>query len=194
MSTSIRPRALAIVAAFSGGLSLGCADRQAEQDDEFEPELMAACVTVWGDGYWDDGSSEPLINERDTTSTVCMCMTWDEQQDIRFGEMELFSEHEINTLAFDECKRVSALHAFDTDDCQVNYETGDWRPSLGFAIDEWSYRNQQGLSCDEGDPGDEVGCAFGGRPPPAAWLIVFAGLFGLRRRRDVSGSRNARRA
>ena len=140
-----------------------------------------------GYGHWDDGRSQAIQNEEGDTATICMCMTWDEQQELAvYGEVEAFIEHEINLRALEECERISALHEFDEDPCQEYYEGGNWRSGLGFPHGDWAWMNREGLTCGDEGEGDELGCTLGREPAAPVWLMMLAGVLGLRRRRQLA--------
>ena len=185
---------LSIAASFVAGVLLGCVDRRLDAEAD-ETEEFPTCLTLFGYGHWDDGRSHALQNENEDTSFICMCMTREEMGDLAtFADVEVFIEHEINLRTFEECERISALWEFDEDPCQEYYETGRWRSSLSIADDDEAYQNREGLTCGDEGEGEELGCALERGPASPTWLLMLAGVLGLRRRRLARASSTPRRS
>jgi hypothetical protein len=153
-------------------LLAGCADRQADLDDDL-PELLPGCMVITGRGHWEDGSSTVLSNEWDSAPVVCMCMTKEELNEGIWAE-------DLNELAYTECKRVEGLYDFDWTDCQEDYESGEWLDQVTPATGELASLNHTGLDCDpELDESCSITNPDEGDPMLA---LVFIVLLGLRRR------------
>jgi hypothetical protein len=154
----------------------GCADRQIDLDDDL-PELLPGCMLVNARGYWEDGSTKPIVDETGYTGTVCMCMTKDELNE------GVWAEH-LNELTYAECKRIEGLYYdFDWTNCQQAYEDGDWLFQVLPAVGDDTTLNHTGLDCD--GESEEESCSITDPDDGDPLLVlVFVILLGLRRRRD----------
>jgi hypothetical protein len=154
-------------------LLAGCADRQADVDDDL-PELLPGCMVITGRGYWDDGSSTVLTGDTDGAPSVCLCMTKEELNEGVWAE-------DLNELAYAECKRVEVLHGFDWTDCQASYESGAWLFQVIPATDEqFAWLNYTGIDCD-GESDESCSITDPNENDPLL-ALVFVALLGLRRR------------
>lgn len=155
-------------------LLAGCADRQADVEDDV-PELLPACMIVNARGYWEDGSTKPIVDETGYTGTVCMCMT---KEELNEG---VWAEH-LNELTYAECKRIEGLHYdFDWTNCQQAYEDGDWLFQVLPAVGDDANLNHTGLDCD-GEPDTDESCSITNPDDGDPLLVlVFVILLGLRR-------------
>lgn len=120
-----------------------CGDDLTEVPDEDGRE--PACMLLVGtDGHWDDGSVRVIFDEFDSGSVGvgCMCLTQE--------EFESQSRHdELAELVLAECERLSALHEFDWDECQEDYDNGVWLPLVywGWEGSQFRYRVPPTLPC-----------------------------------------------
>lgn len=155
----------------------GCAERQVSIEDD-EPVVMPACMILPARGYWNDGSTWTINNERGVVGTVCMCMTWEE------FESQVHVD-ELNDRGLAECNHNATLHHdFDYTDCQESYDQGEWRKLVGFAIEDWEWTNQEGLTCDEEER------LLGGRGSVPGWALLLAAVgFSVLRRKSREASR-----
>jgi hypothetical protein len=123
----------------------GCADRQADIDDE-RPEAEPTCMILPARGYWDDGSTRTINNEWGTVGSVCECLTEEERMSDSVHE-------ELNELAYAECNRISTLHwDFDWTECEELYEDGTWLNYVFIARGDTEWLNHTGLTCDGTEP------------------------------------------
>jgi len=163
-----RARVGLVLAGFGLGLSLGCAERQADID---EPELVPICVPAGAFGYWEDGDGTFIFAEDGGTPGACTCMTKDDFWD-ELGFEDLLDR------ALESCEAAAEPYDFAWNECQQKRQD-KWFPVDARAAD--GAFNVEQLSCDEAVP---PACAVGERSPSPAWLLVVLGLLGLRPRRE----------
>jgi hypothetical protein len=152
-------------------LLTGCADRQADIDEEMS-EAEPTCMILPARGYWDDGSTRTINNEWGTVGSVCECLTEDERMSDSVRE-------ELNELAYAECNRISTLHwDFDWTECEELYEARTWWNYVYTASGDLEWLNHTGLTCDDGT--EPASCSVH-QQEDATPLILFVslGLSGL---------------
>lgn len=102
---------------------------------------------IWGDeepttGIFADGSKRAISDESiSRAGTVCLCLTEREY------EMQLRHD-EMNGMALEECKRLASQHDFVSDNCDEQYEQGDWLNNVFWAEGEWENGKPSGFSCE----------------------------------------------
>lgn len=157
-------------------LLVACAERQADLDDD-TPLPEPTCMLVGAHGYFEAGGMQPILNEHDTTGTVCLCLTEDER-------LSRSRHEELNDLAYAECLHNSTLvWTFDSTDCQDFYESGFWLDLVYVATDEDAWMNQDNLDCTSDDI-DSSCSVHTTRTSPLPLLAVTL-LLTLRRRRST---------
>ena len=150
----------AVAAVMLAGLvvsSCSCPDRVVGESPHGYGE--PACLwLISPDGFRADGSSS-LIRDHELgrTGTVCLCLTEEEYASlgdrldrVGFPERGTLLE-EYNELAYEECKRLSALDPDDfvDDECLDYYEAGEWLKDIYFSRDEWDRGAPPGFTCYE---------------------------------------------
>ncbi|MCX4241907.1 hypothetical protein [Paraliomyxa miuraensis] len=104
-----------------------------------------------------DGGTHLIYDEpHHRSGTVCLCLTQDEFDGLgdRYERVGWPEEgtllEEYNELAYEECKRLSALIEDVVDDeCLEYYEAGDWLDDIYFARGDWAIGAPPGFTCDD---------------------------------------------
>ena len=86
---------------------------------------------------------------------MCLCLTEDDYDGLgerlsRRGWPEpgtLLEEY--NELAYEECKRLSALRSFVDDECLEYYETGEWLKDIYWSEPPFENATPPGFTCLE---------------------------------------------
>lgn len=125
------------------------------------PEGYPEPACLWliaPNGIRADGSISAIYDrEQRRAGTVCLCLTQQEYdglgdrlERVRFPEPGTLLE-EYNELAYDECKRLSALDPDDfvDDECLDYYQNGTWLKDIYFSSGEWDNGAPPGLTCYE---------------------------------------------
>ena len=109
-------------------------------------------------GYRADGSSKHIVDhQNDRVGTVCLCLTQEEYDGlgdrldrVGFPEAGTLLE-EYNELAYDECKRLSAIDERDfvDDECLDYYQAGEWLKDIYFARGGRAHGAPPGFTCYE---------------------------------------------
>lgn len=154
----LRPRAVTFAASAIAALLLAagaCHDRTLDED----PDASTEPVCLWlisPEGCRADGTCSLLQDDANRRNpTACLCITQDEYDALgdrldRVGWPEAGTLlDEFNEAAFEECKRISELEGFVTDECRDYYETGRWLKDIYPARDDWANGKPPGFSCDE---------------------------------------------
>lgn len=141
----------------SVGLSCSCSDRVFGDLPKGDGE--PACLwLIAPHGVRADGSSSLIYDhELQRAGTVCLCLTQedydllgDRLDRVHFPESGTLLE-EYNELAYDECKRLSALdpEGFVDDECRDYYDAGEWLKDIYFSSGEWGNGAPPGFTCYE---------------------------------------------
>jgi hypothetical protein len=155
----VHPRAV-IVAAVAGAAMLvagscTCSDRVVGD----EPQGYGEPVCLWlisPRGFRADGTSSLLQDEANHRNpTACLCITQEEYDALgeRLSRVGWPEEgtllEEFNEVAYDECKRISALEGFIDDECLEYYETGEWLKDIYPARGDMANGKPPGFTCYE---------------------------------------------
>ena len=141
-------------------LALACGDRLVSTDEiPVDPFCVESLGTM---GYWLDGDRAHVFEDGVGTPHACACITeeqfWDEAEIVRLTAL-------LRDELLPECERIAALRGFDWNDCQSDYDGGQWEH--GYMVDElWAPAECPGdgwvaqgepyeppFMCDLGEPG-----------------------------------------
>ncbi|MCA9710223.1 MAG: hypothetical protein KDK70_30565 [Myxococcales bacterium] len=142
----------------TGGPGCSCSDRVV--GDEPQGYGQPACIWLINPkGFRADGSCSAILDHAnyDRAGTACLCLTQEEYDGLGdrlerrgFPEPGTLLE-EFNEIAYDECKRLSALDedGFVDDECLDYYQTGEWLKDIYFARGDWANGAPPGFTCYE---------------------------------------------
>lgn len=92
-------------------------------------------------GIFADGSKRTISDEETHhVGTACLCLTQREY------EMQLRHD-ELNEMTLQECKRLAAQHDFVSDNCEEQYEQGDWLNNVYWAEGDFASGKPADFSC-----------------------------------------------
>jgi len=151
-------RALVVITACAfAGPNCACPDRTVGETPE--GQTQPACLWLISPrGFRADGSPS-VIFDRDyhRSGTVCLCLTQEEYDAmgerldrVGFPEPGTLLE-EYNELAYEECKRLSAIDTDDfvDDECLDYYKAGEWLKDIYFNRGSWDNGAPPGFTCYE---------------------------------------------
>lgn len=151
-------RAVAVsLAAAIGGSSCSCSDRIVGEPPQGYGE--PACIWLISPrGFRADGSVSTILDhDNQRSGTACLCLTEEEYDSlgdrldrVGFPEPGTLLE-EFNEVAYDECKRLSAIDEDDfvDDECLDYYEAGEWLKDIYFSRDDYDNGAPPGFTCYE---------------------------------------------